>query len=776
MVETRDSKWSPRFVWSAARIRQGASALVLLCGLLLVSTWVNDFVPFSEWIAWRLALHFLASALFLVSCLGMGLSLLSLVDRSPSRTDERVVLSLTLGTLASFSLIFGAGLMGALGSTFFFVLPALQLALGGKALLSLFRHQSRVLSKFGFALFRPRTWPEASAVVLGLLGCLLLYAQMVTPANLGADTHWYHLPIAEHYATSGAITPFVEGWYPGAYPQLASVLYTWAFCLPFGVLADKTYLVSHLEWVFFLATLGSLGVLVRRVAGRGRFPFAGAVLFLFPGIFVYDSGLIGAADHILAFLVPPLGLALFRFLRLRTTGSAVVLALVLSTTALCKSQGVYFVPFAAGSALFVMVRYRELRAPLVLAAVALLATSPHWLKNWLWYGDPVYPLLHSVFPSPGTYEGAMDLLPQGLQEPRFRPQGSGMEFWGELFLTSFDFSFVPHNWKPFHGDRPVFGFLYTLFLPLLVFQKRAGRALFLALGVQCAIAVWFSTFQQDRYLQAALPWMVVVTAVGLHRAWTQGLLVRVLAGALVLFQFVYALDLPFLQTHAMAGGSPLTRTIRFAAAGHEGKHEDRLRIWGTLQDAAKVIPEDALLLMHDVQEQLGVGVPTISDRLRWQSRIHYARPKTARDAAKMLADLNTSHVLWPVTPSLFRVDDLANEVAFADLMTRFAGKSDRFGRFRVAAWSEVEPGRVPERALRVGVVSCQRHLRSGIYDVGVLARGGRPVGRLTRDSSGLDGLVLEKGCRKPQISRKGFSRFTGFDEWEIWSRRAPLSK
>jgi len=759
------------------RLRQGATALSLALALVALIYWTGEFVPFGEWIAWRLFVHTTLACAFLLSALGAGLFVLRLIDRGPTRTDERVVLGLALGVLATFLLIFLTGLAGGLGSTFFFALPLVLAGLGGRELIRLGRHQARVLRRYGFRLFRPRSYVEGAGIVLGLLGCLLLYAQMATPLNLGADTHWYHLPIAEHYATSGKISAFVEGWYPGAYPQLASILYTWAFCLPFGVLVDKTFLVSHLEWVFFVATLACLGVLARRVSGSGRFPYAGAVLFLFPGIFVYDSGLIGAADHILAFFVPALGLALYRFLRWRTSGAAVILALVLSTAALCKSQGVYFVPFVAACVLYVMIRHREIRAPLLLAAVALLATSPHWAKNWIWYGDPVYPLLHSAFPSPGTYEGAMDLLPQGLQEPRFRPQEEGLEFWGELLRTSVDFSFVPHNWKPFHGERPVFGFLYTLFLPVLFFQKKVKRVLLLAAGVQCAVAVWFATFQQDRYLQAALPWMVVVTVVALHRVWASGLLLRVMASAVVLFQLVYALDLPFLQTHAMAGGSPLTRSIQFAAAGHEGQHEKRrLRIWGTLQDAAKVIPSDANLLVHDVQEMLGLGVPTVSDRLRWQSRIHYARGETARGAAQMLKELGTTHVLWPITPSLFRVDDLANEIAYADLMRRFAGKSQRFGRFKVASWSSIEPSKVPERALRVGVVSCKRHLRTGVYLVGDLARGKAPIEKLNRKTKGLDGLVLEKGCRKAKVARRHFVRFSGFDEWEIWPRKKPLTK
>ena len=40
-----------------------------------------------------------------------------------------------------------------------------------------------------------------------------------------------------------------------------------------------------------------------------------AALFLFPGILVYDSAPALMADHVMAFWVPPLALALLRFRR-----------------------------------------------------------------------------------------------------------------------------------------------------------------------------------------------------------------------------------------------------------------------------------------------------------------------------------------------------------------------------------------------------------------------------------------------------------------------------
>jgi hypothetical protein len=63
-------------------------------------------------------------------------------------------------------------------------------------------------------------------------GVLYVWFTILTPQNASFDSRWYHQPIAEIYVAQGGIEPFSEGWVPGAFPQLASLLYAWAFSLP----------------------------------------------------------------------------------------------------------------------------------------------------------------------------------------------------------------------------------------------------------------------------------------------------------------------------------------------------------------------------------------------------------------------------------------------------------------------------------------------------------------------------------------------------------------
>ena len=90
--------------------------------------------------------------------------------------------------------------------------------------------------------------PLAIALLLfGAGGLLLVYFPILTPDNAAADARWYHLTLAEHYAAQGGIARFPEGSFLGAYPQLATVIYGWAFQLPRTIFFDRIEIAAHLS-------------------------------------------------------------------------------------------------------------------------------------------------------------------------------------------------------------------------------------------------------------------------------------------------------------------------------------------------------------------------------------------------------------------------------------------------------------------------------------------------------------------------------------------------
>ena len=219
---------------------------------------------------------------------------------------------------------------------------------------------------------------------------------------------------------------FPEGWYQGSLPHLASIVYTWAYLLPASSAFDRVELArttsssssscgrSCPSPSSFAARRLALFAVTRCLWERARLgrprsslltAWAAAV-FLFPGISLYDSSLGAAArPHrcVLGGAHPLLGLA--RACRPKPQERLVV----------CRPHGgrsAHEVPghgtdrfpalaflgrVSSGSVLRhdpkrASLRFEPLLGLATLAGAALVLTSPHWLKNWIWYGDPIYPL------------------------------------------------------------------------------------------------------------------------------------------------------------------------------------------------------------------------------------------------------------------------------------------------------------------------------------------------------------------------------------------------
>ena len=155
---------------------------------------------------------------------------------------------------------------------------------------------------------RKRSHPTHSplallAVSFGAICLAMIYFSILSPLNASWDSRWYHLPIAEQYASAGRVFRFGEGWALGTYPQLASLLYAWGFMLPKAQLFDRIVLCAHVEFSIFVWTVAAVPVLAKRalpahLGTRLRLRGGWAAMFLFPGLFLYDSSLNLGADHI----------------------------------------------------------------------------------------------------------------------------------------------------------------------------------------------------------------------------------------------------------------------------------------------------------------------------------------------------------------------------------------------------------------------------------------------------------------------------------------------
>ena len=718
------------------RIRRVGLPLVLAAATVGFGALVNRHYPIADWLFVRYAAYWLLSLLFGAACLSSGHALLRrALGKRVLPLFEHLAVAFAAGVYLFFLGSMLGGLLGLYGGVFFFALPLALIAAGA---LPTFRYARRAARHLGGAWRRsPRPTPWALLVhAFGLLGLFAVYFAILTPNNVAFDSRWQHLGIAEHYAAVGAVQRFPEGWFVGASPHLASFLYTWAFLLPGGRIVDHIELAAHLELTVFVVGLLGIPALVRRLVRPATlgpvYRYAWAARFLFPGIFLYDSSLCLGADHIASAYAAPIYLLLLRAWRDLTPRTCVLLALALSGAILTKYTGalILVAPAIVAVALRAVVlalralrdrmRRREAPArfraawagPLAATFAGVAFTAPHWLKNLVWYGDPLYPVLHNLIkhPRPWTADSAarFDI---GLALQFWRPERT-LAGVARTLGALFTFSFVPNDWERFHGSTPVFGSLFTLCLAALPFLTRTRRVWALYAATHLGIFTWYWIHHQDRYLQAALPWMAAATAVVLGLAWRQGRAARIGVGAMVALQVVWGADVYFMPAHVFLG-VPAKAVIDILSRPAGKVDKDRLVYSDAFVAVGKSLPPHSKVLVHEFHPHLGVNAPTVSDCPYHQGGISYLRTPTPREVFDQLHGYGVTHLVFR-TSEAREPDTLAGEIVFSNFVHGYAGAAKTVDGWQVAAMPTVAPapGDAPDPVL---VVTCGKGQAPGLY-------------------------------------------------------------
>lgn len=782
---------------STSKIRKVGVTVWLLLAAALFAYVVGQHYPLPDWLVFRYGTYLALSAALLSSATLLGLAIVGRVAGPGLPFGERVAAALPVGLLAFVLVLMGLGFVGLIHPVLFFALPVTAAAVGiwgcRKTLRSLYRHRASWL-----ALTRAGAGTTL-LVACGAIGILLVYVPIVMPENISYDTRWYHMATGETYAATGRIFRFREGWMLGAMPQLASLLYAWCFLLPGALLFDHIELCAHLEFAVFLATLPGIGLVVRRVLPARQFgALAGWVfLFFFPGIYLYDSNLVAGADHIAALWAAPLFLAFLRAERALAVRDCLLFALLavgLMHTKYTAFQLLVF-PALALAARVAAALVRNARArrfdgkallgPVYAGGVVLLLWTPHWLKNVLWYGNPFFPMAGNLFPSRPWVANAPARLSVLFAGSDWKPSRD----WEGALRTAralFDFSFIPNDWDAFHGDVPVFGSLFTLALPLLFFLRKTKRLWALYGTCHAAVAFWFWTAHQDRYLQTTLPLMAAGTAAVLMATYRMGWLPRAGTVFLVALQLAWGADVPFLPTHTMMNESPFRAAVEFASSGYRGKRNERFDVlvhWQAMRDA---IPKGSSVLVHEEPMHLGIGNRVVSDL--FQTGLDYTHHASPDRMFDRLQRLGITHFIAPNGDSK-KTDSFGADVAWNYFFKRHAVSPKRYGGFTLARMPQERPDAsgFKDRVLFLG---CEDTYASGIYtfaDLDVPVRYGEevelppypePLQRVTRDDdpaplySEVDAVVHHHDCfPTPQVEASQFQSATSREGYRIWIRR-----
>ncbi len=754
--------------------------LVGVAGVVLFLRTVHAHYPIPKWLFWIYAEVWLCTLACGAACLASGDLIVTGVLRWTAPLRERLLVSFAVGVFIFALGIFIVGLFHGLGAIFFVAWPLGLIAVGAVPLVRTIRRAARLLPHARRVAALP-SWFGGVAMVFGLAGVALLYVNILTPGNLAFDSRWYHLAISEHYAAAGAVTRFPEGWFCGTYPHLASLLYTWAMLNPHGDLFTKIELAAHVEFLLFVVTLSGVGMLARWCVARGdvRIRNGWAALFLFPGILLYDSSLSVAADHVLAFWAPPLFLLLRRTVVRWNRSSAFLLGLIMAGAVLTKYQALYLlaVPVVAMCAVSIRamrkakgrgrVGFFSATEPLVVTGVAALAlTTPLWLKNWIWYRDPVYPMLAKFFQAtPWVPEADPDKL---LQIANWTPQGPLLDRLSETLKAMFTFSFIPHDWWNLHGSVPVFGSLFTLSLPLLLFVKPRSRVLALASATLVGVGIWFWTYHQDRYLQVLLPWMAAVSVAVLAMAWRVGWTGRIAVAALVSAQVVWGGDVYTFPTHAMMGTQPAKGALDLVSSGFRKDWAAREGNMD-LTAVAPLLPKGSKALLHERGTHLGLGAMSVADIPGTQAGISYAGLGSPRRVYDRLHRFRVTHVLW--ARSTIKAGTNLDDLVFFEFAENYTVRQVEVAGYVLGEMPSTPPPAVAEpRLVRAHICGSAKTVTVDQLDA---ALAGAPV--VTSENSGPPAFqVVQTGCPTPSPDIQApYRLLLTRDNYQMWGPRRP---
>ena len=689
--------------------------ILLVGAAVFFGGFVHRFYPIQKWLFWRYAGYWLLCALWSAACVSAGHLTLKRVLKRSLPILEHLVLCFAVGAFEWCLAINVAGFLQLYHRALFVVLPLLFL---GAGFLPLRRYLGRATRHLRHARRRAPPAPLWTYAVLafGLIGAGMVYFLILTPDNIQFDSRWKHLALAEDYVAHGGIRRFPEGYTVATYPHLATTVYTWAFLLPVGQLFDRVELGAHMEYFGFLWSLAAIPAAVRLMLPPALRPkylhFAWAARFLFPGVFLYDSSLSGGADHIAAIFALPSFILLVRAWRDLSPEYVGLMIMTLAGGGLTKYTGaIILVPFPALviGIRALMLGYRSLRhratpverrnfwlGPLVGVVVGLVITAPHWAKNLVYYTDPLYPTLYKHIASRPWTQDAADMYEWGYKDHQFwRPERS-LKGVGQTLRALVDFSFIPNDYKTYHGTRPVFGSLFTLLLLCLPFLRGTRRVWLLVGYAHMGIAAWYWTHHQDRYLQAILPLMAAATAATIALLWQAGvgskiatLATRGALGLLIGVQIIWGGDTYFIPTHAMIR-SPIKAVLDLLTAGYQGKYAERLNVYPGFQSMARALPDRARVLLHDNHVHLGIDAESVSDWGGWQFGISYGRLRSPREVWDLLNGMGVTHVAWENQLSK-GWDSIAGDLMFFDFALKHTGKKTRHGAMHLAEMAPPPP-------------------------------------------------------------------------------------
>jgi 4-amino-4-deoxy-L-arabinose transferase-like glycosyltransferase len=338
----------------------------------------------------------------------------------------------------------------------------------------------------------------SAAIVIG--GSSLL--QGMAPPN-DYDSLMYHLAVPAADIERGHIRPDWARAMPHIFfPALASNL------VRFGLAVVGEPVAQMFSGIFGIIAAFATGAIALRAGFGIRIAVLAGLMFLAIRAVVWEMGT-AEVDVVLAAYAVTALLAYLAWRKEGGAGLAILFGLAIGGAINTKYQGfllaLAFVPVMAWDA----VRHPNRVGGLILGPVAsLIVLLPHLVRTWYHTGNPVFPLLNTVF-DPTAVDFFADTRAQ---------YGTGRDLVSVL-RTPWDMFVLPSH----YFDGVIFGAPYLLaFLPfgIAVFLRKTEGRVALAVTGFYYILWFYLVAQQVRFLFPIFPMLCATAAVGAAALWS----------------------------------------------------------------------------------------------------------------------------------------------------------------------------------------------------------------------------------------------------------------
>jgi hypothetical protein len=367
----------------------------------------------------------------------------------------------------------------------------------------------------GHARWRnPIARPSRLTLCLSLAFSLLLVSPLLRA--LGGDPGWdaltYHLAFPAQYLDDNGIVL-------SAFSHMSGYVATTEMLYLLALAVDGESLAVLIDFEFGLLILAAVWLATRTVTLRAA--MIAPLILLADPLFQLELGW-AYSDLSLALYTTLAAVALSAWLRDDAGRPALLCAGVFLGLACATRYLGLNVALAFALLVWLPPRHRmlgeNLRATMVLAGSALLMMLPWLIRNAVFTGNPVMPLMQSVFHEPGDEFIPPIVMAQSAAFQRYI--GMGRELgdlialpWNlvvnstpGLYTESFGFQI---------GPAYVIGLVPAVLLPAARRNALAGTALGL---VAILTLLWFYSFQEARFLASVYPLAAMAGAIGLDRA------------------------------------------------------------------------------------------------------------------------------------------------------------------------------------------------------------------------------------------------------------------